>query len=270
MTRLSAGVLVFWILVAAFADHIASSPDAVDKTTAPYSAPSAAHVLGTDAARRDAFARLVHGTRATLEVGALATAIMLCVGVAMGLAAGYAPPLLDALLLRITDAVLALPVLFIVLAVAGVTPHAGGQLVAMAIGLTSWPPLARLLRVETQRLRNAEFVLAARMMGGGPLYVLRRHVVPHVTHLIVVAGIFGFASAAMVEAALAFLGVGAPDSTASWGALMRHGEQHITAWWLVVAPALALLTLTLALGTLGERLRNWRGGPTPDSVSIHG
>ena len=265
--KLALAVVLAWLIVAALADTITGDPNAVDKTVSPFSPPDATHVLGTDGARRDVLARVIHGTRLTLMVGGVAMLVLVVVGIAVGLTAGYASSLLDDVLMRTSDAVLALPIFFIVLAIAGVAPHAGALVVAVAIGGTAWPPLARLLRAETQRLRRAEFVIAAEMMGASSFYVLRRHVLPHLTHYVAVAAAFGFATATMVEASLAFLGVGAADTTPSWGALMRHGEQHIAAWWLVVVPGLALLSLTLAVSALGE---HWRRGALPDSVTHHG
>ena len=261
-------VIVFWLGVAALADVIAPQPNAVDKASPPFSAPDTRHVLGTDGARRDALARVVHGTRLTVIVGGLATLVLLWAGIAVGLAAGYASPAIDAVLMRATDAILALPITLIVLTIAGVVPRAGATVVAVAIGLTAWPPLARILRVETQRLRSSEFVLAARMMGGGPFYILRTHILPHLTHYVGVAAAFGFATATMVEASLAFLGFGPPDDVASWGGLMRQGEQHPASWWLVVVPGLALVSLTLAVSSLSDG--SWRGRPAPASVVNHG
>ncbi|HSI03055.1 MAG: ABC transporter permease [Myxococcota bacterium] len=276
MTRkIAIGVLAAWLVVAALADVIARddglvrwAPETVDKNVTPASPPDSSHWLGTDTARRDVLARLVHGARLAFAVGFGAATIMIVIGVAIGLAAGYGPPALDRLLTRLTDAVLALPIFFVALAVMGVVAQPGTLLVIVIIGGSAWPPLARLIRAETKRLKTLDFVRAAEAMGASSLYVARRHVLPHLVPLVAVAFAFGVATAALVEASLSFLGFGVPDAVASWGGLMRGAAQHLEAWWLILGPGLALLSLTIACNVLGEvasardsRLLSDRAGP---------
>jgi peptide/nickel transport system permease protein len=252
MTRkVAIAVLSMWLAVAALADVLANdsgralvgwTPHGVDKNVTPASPPDAAHWLGTDTARRDVLARLIHGARLTFAVGFGAAFIMVVLGVAVGLCAGHGPPALDRVLTRLTDAVLALPIFFVALAVLGVVARPGTGLVTAVIGGSAWPPLARLVRAETKRLKTLDFVRAAEAMGASPLYVVRRHVVPHLVPLIAVAFAFGVATATLVEASLSFLGFGVPDTVASWGGLMRGAAHHLGAWWLIVAPGLALTT----------------------------
>lgn len=276
MRRSSFAVLGIWLVVAAFADIIATSerpaivgwsPNDVDKTAPPLSPPDADHWLGTDASRRDVLARLVHGTRVTFVVGVSAAVVMLAVGLTLGVAAGYGSDLVDALVTRLTDAVLALPIFFVALAVMGVIAKPGLGIIVLAIGLSAWPPLARLVRIETRKLRTTEFVMAARAMGGSHLYVIARHIVPHLGRLLMVALAFGIASATLVEASLSFLGFGVPDTVASWGGLMRGAVQHLSAWWLIVVPGAALTSLVLACNALGDAFSERRGGLLSDRAS---
>ncbi len=255
------GILGIWLLVAAFADAIANDssravvrwgPHTVDKDVMPTSPPDSVHWLGTDTARRDVLARLVHGTRPTLAVGFGAATIMVLIGVAIGLGAGHGPPVLDRLLTRFADAVLALPIFFVALAVMGVVARPGTGLVIAVIGGAAWPPLARVVRAETKRLKTLDFVRAAEAMGASPIYIARRHVLPHLRPLIAVAFTFGVGTATLVEASLTFLGFGLPDAVATWGGLMRGAAHDLAAWWLVLAPGLALLSLTIACNMLGE------------------
>lgn len=272
--KLAIGVIGAWLAVAVLADVLASNrdysviswaPDSVDKTVTPVSPPDGAHWLGTDTARRDVLARLIHGARLTFAVGFGASLLMVALGLLVGLASGYGPRWLDRLLTRISDAVLALPIFFVALAVMGVVPQPGTELVVLVIGGSAWPPLARMVRAETRRLKTLDFVRAAEAMGASPLYVVRRHVLPHLMPMLAVAFSFGVGTAVMVEAALSFLGFGVPDAVASWGGLMRGAAQHLGAWWLIVAPGTALLSLVLACNVLGERgdprLLSDRGAP---------
>jgi len=112
--------------------------------------------------------------------------------------------------------------------------------------------LARVVRAETKRLKTLDFVRAAEAMGASPIYIARRHVLPHLRPLIAVAFTFGVGTATLVEASLTFLGFGLPDAVATWGGLMRGAAHDLAAWWLVLAPGLALLSLTIACNMLGE------------------
>ncbi len=261
--KVAIAVISAWLAIAVLADVLANdrghavvgwAPDTVDKSVTPVSPPDGAHWLGTDTARRDVLARLIHGARLTFAVGFGAALLMVGLGLAVGLASGYGPRWLDRLLTRLSDAILAFPIFFVALAVMGVVPHPGTELVVLVIGGSAWPPLARLVRAETKRLKTQDFVRAAEAMGASPVYVVRRHVVPHLMPMLAVALAFGVGTATMVEASLSFLGFGVPDAVASWGGLMRGAAQHLGAWWLIVAPGLALLSLVLACNVLGERL----------------
>ncbi len=272
MTRtIAIVVLGTWLVVAALADVMTGmtgwAPDTVDKSVTPASAPDASHVLGTDTARRDVLSRLVHGTRLTFAVGFGAASIMVVIGVVLGLAAGYGPPLVDRLITRLIDAVLALPIFFVALAVMGVVATPSTLLVIGVIGGSAWPPLARLVRAETMRLKTLDFVKAAEAMGASASYVVRRHLLPHLIPLIAVAFAFGVATATLVEASLSFLGFGVPDAVASWGGLMRGAAQHLGAWWLIVAPGLALISLTVACNVLGEAMGGRNGRLLSDRAS---
>lgn len=260
--KLAIAVLSGWLAIAALADVLANdgarsvvpwAPDSVDKTVTPASPPDASHWLGTDTARRDVLARLIHGTRLTFAVGFGAALLMVTIGLGVGLAAGYGPPLVDVPLTRLADAVLAFPIFFVVLAIMGVVQQPGTDLVIAVIGGSAWPPLARLVRAETKRLKTLDFVRAAEAVGASSFYVVRRHILPHLVPLLGVAFAFGVATATLVEASLSFLGFGVPDAVASWGGLMRGASQHLGAWWLILAPGLSLTSLVVACNVLGDR-----------------
>jgi peptide/nickel transport system permease protein len=230
-------------------------PNAVDKGHLPCEAPSARHLLGTDGARRDVLSRLVHGTRVVVAVGLGAVGLYALIGILLGAAAGFLGGITDVVVSRLAEVLLAVPTFFLLLAVMGVRDNPGvGTLVAV-LGLASWMRIARLTRAEVLRVRRLEFVLAAEALGLSPARVLFAHVLPNSLAPALVSAAFGVASAVLTEASLSFLGFGAPPEVSSWGALVQGALQDPRAWWLVVAPGLALLGLLASANVLGEAAR---------------
>ena len=231
-----------------------TDPDALDlaHTTA---TSSRQHPLGTDESGRDLLARLMAGGRVSLTVGAVATAVALVLGTMVGGLAGWRGARLEGLLMRLTDAAMAVPVLFVALAVLALFGTRLPLLVGV-IGATSWMGIARLVRAQVVALREREFVLAARGLGLHGLRLFLRHLLPQLVPTLAVAASLGVAYAILTESALSFLGLGVQPPRASWGNMLT-GAQHS----LYVAPRLALwpgfmiLLTTLACNGLGERLR---------------
>lgn len=205
----------------------------------PFLPPSLAHPLGTDDLGRDMLAALAQGGRTSLFVAGLTTMLALVIGFAVGLAAGLGSSRLDAVLMRLTDMMLSLPALLFAILVA--TLFGGSTLnLALVLGLTRWPIVARLVRSEAQSLRRSDFVQAAVALGTHRAALALRHIVPHVRSVgLPYAGIV-FGGAILAEAALAFVGLGDPYST-SLGQLIAAGYGLIYhAWWLWLFPAAAL------------------------------
>ncbi len=219
-------------------------------------APSAANWLGTDQNSRDVFSRLAHGTRASLIVAAIAVSVAAVFGLLIGLLAGMAGPLLGGALRRAIDIGLALPrvvVLLVLLAMAGTLPL---PLFALVLGLTGWPPLARLVRGETLRLRHAPFVEAARALGADPRRIALRDILPGAIPPLLVASTLGTADAILLEAGLSFLGLGMQPPAPSWGGMLLEARDYLsTAPWLWLAPGLALVLATATATLLGDALR---------------
>lgn len=218
-----------------------------------FESPSWSHLLGTNDAGADIFSRLVWGTRTTLVVAVSATALILVIGVAMGLTAGLRGGLVDTVVMRVVDVFLALPIIPLLVFIAAL---AGPSLTLsiLMIGLFAWPQTARIVRSQTLSLRRRGFVDCARGFGGGPGYVMRRHLVPALgpilgANLVFVAGV-----AVTTEASLSFLGLGDP-SAVSWGAELNRALTHtqisigsLWLWWLVpfgLALTLAILGFTI-------------------------
>lgn len=210
------------------------------------------HLLGTDAFGRDLLTRLLVGGRISLAVGLLAAAVSLGIGTALGAAAGFAGGVADRLIVGGTDAALAIPrVPFLLLLVALFEP--GVAVTVLAIGLTGWMTVARLVRAEVRAVRARAFVEAARALGARPRRVLARHVLPHALAPALVAAALGVGNAIMLEAGLSFLGLGIQPPTPSWGNLIAAGRDALVmAPWVALAPAVAVTVTVLACSLIAD------------------
>jgi peptide/nickel transport system permease protein len=216
---------------------------------------SVAHPLGTDESGRDLLARLMAGGRVSLTVGAVATAVALLLGTLVGGLAGWRRGWLDALLMRLTDAAMAVPVLFVALAVLSLFGSRLPLLVAV-IGATSWMGIARLVRAEVAALAEREFVQAARGLGRRSRGIFFRHLLPQLVPTLSVAASLGVAYAILTESALSFLGLGVQPPRASWGNMLTGAQYSLYVTpRLAVWPGVMILLTTLACNGLGERLR---------------
>jgi peptide/nickel transport system permease protein len=249
-------VLLLLLLLFAWAGPLLRpvDPDALDLDhTLARSSP--AHPLGTDESGRDLLARLMSGGRVSLAVGAVAAGIALGLGTLVGGLAGWRGGWLDGVLMRLTDAAMAVPVLFVALAVLSLLGTRLPLLLAV-IGATSWMGIARLVRAQVAALREREFVIAARGLGEPSGRVFFRHLLPQLVPTLSVAASLGVAYAILTESALSFLGLGVQPPRASWGNMLT-GAQHslYAAPRLAIWPGVMILLTTLGCNGLGERLR---------------
>jgi peptide/nickel transport system permease protein len=233
------------------------------------------HLLGTDTTGRDLLARALHGARASLAVGCLATAILMVIGVGVGAMAGYFGGALDLALSRLIEVVASVPLFFLVLvAVAFVGPSMWN--VILVLGCVGWTGVARLARTEFLRQRELEYVAAARALGFGWTRIVFRHVLPNTLAPLLVAATFSVAGAILVESALSFLGYGVAVPIPSWGALSSESRE-LSYWWLQLFPGLFLFATVLCVQCVGDALREAldpraapsraRGGATPGARS---
>ena len=249
------GVLVF---LAVFAPIVAGqNPNRVDLFST-NAAPSRDHPLGTDAFGRDIWARLVYGARVSLSVGIVAVGIYTLIGVFFGSFAGYYGGWVDSSIMRLTDTVLSFPtLLLIILAVALLGPSIYN--VMIVIGLLGWPTTARLMRAEFLRLRDREFVVAARMVGARDHQIILRHVLPNALYPVIVSSTLGIAGAILTEAGLSFLGLGVQQPTASWGNMLNQAQKLSVLQnypWQWLPPGLAIAVAVLVINFVGDGLRD--------------
>jgi len=219
-------------------------------------APSAAHPLGTDELGRDVLSRLLHGSRVTLLVGVAAMLAALLIGVVVGAVAGFNGGWLDAVLMRFTDGMLAVPAFFFILVVVTVL-GTGIPTLVMVIGALSWMPVARVVYGETLRWKTAEFVVAAVSLGVPGPRLLARHILPQAVPSLVVSATLGVALAILTESALSYLGLGVQPPLPSWGNMLQRAQQYVfTAPALALYPGLAITAVVLAFNFLGDGLRD--------------
>ncbi|WP_420593868.1 ABC transporter permease [Deinococcus sp.] len=231
------------------------SPEAIDFSQQ-FAGPSWAHPLGTDENGRDVLIRLMLGGRVSLAVGFFAVAVSLVFGVVIGGISGYFRGAVDAVLMRFTDGMLAIPGFFISLL--ALTFFGAGLIqLVLVIGLTSWMGLARLVRGEVLREREELSVEAARALGAAELRILRRHVLPQVTPTMIVNATIGISFAILSESALSFLGVGIQPPDASWGNMLTGAQNYLySSPWLAVYPGALILVTVIAFNLLGDGLRD--------------
>jgi peptide/nickel transport system permease protein len=231
---------------------------------------STTYVLGaSDLVGRDEFLRVLYGAQVSLEVAVVATIIGLFVGVVMGVLAGFYGGLIDTLVSRMTEIVMAFPLLLFAIALATTVGDRldsytmfgvfdpGIVTLIIVISVFSWYYPARIVRAQVLSLREKEFVEAARMVGGSNFRIMRSHLLPHVVGTIIVYGTLLVATNILFEAALSYLGVGLPPPNASWGNLLSNAVDYYTTQpWLIVWPGVAILITALSFNLLGDGLRD--------------
>ncbi len=218
--------------------------------------PSKAHPLGTDSKGRDVLARVVYGSRISLAVGIIASALSLCIGIFFGLISGYFGGRTDAVLTQFFDIFLAFPSLLLAIGISAVMPP-GLASAMLAITLVGWAGFARLVRGITLTLKEQTYIEASRALGASPARILYRHILPNALPLILVAGSLRIGGFILLEAALSFLGLGVQPPTPTWGSMISLNRAYInSAPWMVVFPGLAISVTVISFNILGDFLRD--------------
>ena len=256
-----AGAALLFVLVAAAAFAPILAPhdplEIAEGGGATLERPTAAHPFGTDALGRDLLARVLWAGRVSLAVGVGVELLVAALGCAVGLAAGYAGGALDAVLMRLTDVVMAFPSLVLAIGLIAVFERPGLDKVVLVLVALGWTTIARVVRGAVLSLKGREYVQAAQALGAPHLTIVLRHLLPNALGPLLVAATLGVGSNMIAEAGLSFLGLGAQSPTLSWGALLADGQTFlVTAPWVAVFPGLALLLAVLGVNLLGDGLRD--------------
>lgn len=252
------GVLAAVVLLAVTAPLFTNQAD-LDVTTAPgapLQPPSPEFLLGTDVDGRSVLLLTLWGARVSLLVGFAATVLSVVIGTLVGLAAGHFGGWVASVLLRFTDFFLVLPSLVLAIALSTVLPQ-GVATIVLAVGVTSWPATARLVRAQTLTIESRPFVERARALGGGHAHILGRHVLPSVLPLVLANTTLVVGNSIIAESTLSFLGLGDPTAV-SWGSMLQtalsSGSVSAGAWWYLLPPGLAIVVVVLSFTLVGRAL----------------
>jgi peptide/nickel transport system permease protein len=251
-----AAVVAALILIAILAPVIAPFDPEEQDLARRLAPPSADHLFGTDQLGRDIFSRVIHGSRITLMIVAIAAVTVAPIGLVVGIAAGFLGGFVDRLLMRVTDVFMSFPRLVLALALAAALgPGIGNAIVAIAI--TAWPPYARLARADTLRLRRSDFIAATRLQGASATRILARHVLPLTLPTILARLTLDLAGIILIAAGLGFLGLGAQPPAPEWGAMVATGRDYLAdQWWVATLPGAAIFIVSLAFNLIGDGLRD--------------
>ncbi len=224
--------------------------------TALLAPPDSKHLLGTDDRGRDVLSRIIYGTRISLSVGFVAVGIALIIGIILGALAGYYAGKIDIMLSRLIEIVMCFPTLILILAILAFLKQSIFNIMVV-IGLFGWTGIARLVRGEFLKLKNQEFVIAAKALGLSDFRIIFFHILPNALAPVLVSATFGIAGAILLESALSFLGFGVPPPTPSWGSILMQAHDYVDfAWWLIIFPGLAIFITVTAYNLVGEGLRD--------------
>lgn len=214
------------------------------------------HFLGTDTTGRDVLTRMIYGARIAVSIGILSVCIYVTIGIIIGAIIGYFGGLADILVSRIIEIIICFPIFFLILTIIAYLKPSIYNIIAV-LGLVWWTGIARLERGEFLRLVNEDFVLAVKALGGSHLRIIFKHILPNALGPILVSASFGIAGAILVESSLSFLGFGVPQPTASWGDILKDGQNDIQGtWWLTIFPGFAIFITVTAFNLLGDGIRD--------------
>jgi peptide/nickel transport system permease protein len=246
--------LALVLVIAVFAPLLAPT-DPFEIVTDPFLRPFGEYLFGTDSLGRSMWAGLAHGARTTLIIASVATLASVAFGTVLGALAGFFGGLIDDVLMRLTEFFQTIPsFIFAIVLVAILSPSTTSLIVAIAV--VSWPPIARVVRGEVLSVKSREFVQAAVLAGQADLAILFKQVLPNTLSPLIVTGSLLVATAILIESALSFLGLGAPNLM-SWGFMVGAGRSFLRdAWWLVTIPGIAILLTVLSINLVGEGLND--------------
>jgi peptide/nickel transport system permease protein len=259
----SAAFVVVVVLAAIFAPLVAPydpvQQSLRDRLKSPTWFPEAGqrrHLLGTDQLGRDTLSRIIYGSRISLAVGFAAVIIGGVIGGSFGLLSGYAGGIVDEIVMLVVDAQLAFPFILLAIGIIAVLGPSFGNLIII-VGLSGWVTYARLIRAQVLTIKEREYVLAIRGLGGSTFRILANHIVPNTMAPFLVIITLELARTILLESTLSFLGLGIQPPTPSWGGMLNEGRGYLdTAWWISAFPGLILMMIALVVSRVGDWLRD--------------
>ncbi|CAA9584736.1 MAG: Dipeptide transport system permease protein DppC [uncultured Thermomicrobiales bacterium] len=254
---LGLGIVVTWLLLGLLAPVLPIANPDVQALTERLQAPNGEHLLGTDDLGRDLFSRIIHGARVSVPAGILVILITGTVGSLLGAAAGYLGGPVDAVVMRVADAVLSFPSIILAMTITAVRGGPGLANALIAVGFVLWPEYARLMRGQVLSIKSSDFVLAAESVGVSHPRILLRHVLPSADAPLIVKATIDVGAAIVLTAGLSFIGLGAVPPTAEWGAMIKQGaDKGLQYWWYALVPGIAIMSVVMGLNFFGDGLRD--------------
>ena len=219
--------------------------------------PDGEYLFGTDTMGRDIFSCIWHGGRISIFIGILSTAISTFIAVTYGTLSALSSDWLDTALMRLTEILLSIPSLLMIILLLACLGKPNPLSIALVIGLTSWLAIAKVVRTEAKQLAGSDFLIAARTMGGGFFYLLRKHLLPNFLASIMFMVVMNVRAAIVYESTLSFMGLGLPLSVISWGSMLSLANRALilNTWWVIIIPGLFLVITLLCITDLGNYLR---------------
>ncbi|MDY0092153.1 MAG: ABC transporter permease [Candidatus Vecturithrix sp.] len=252
------GVILFtgWLLIALLSPHITPYDPIVQELSVRFQPPTQAHWFGTDKFGRDVFSRVVAGSRISLVAGLITVIVALSIGSVYGAIAGYIGGIMDDLLMRMSELIIAFPAIILAMVIAAALgPSLYNTLFAMVI--IWWPNYARVMRSMVISVKANEFVEAANILGASHFRIIFKEIFPNAIGPVLVMMTLDFGNAILLFSGLSFLGLGSPPPTPEWGAMVASGVENFFHWWIGTFPGLAILSVSLSANFIGDGLRDY-------------
>lgn len=257
MPLVSIGIFVVIMLGCLFAEVLMTKDPTYMDLLHYNKAPDREFLFGTDTMGRDIFSMIWYGGRISLLIGLLSTVISTFIAIVIGAASGVAPKWLDELIMRLTDIFLSIPSLLLVIFLQAILGKPSVISLSVVLGMTGWTSIAKVVRTEVRQIRNSEYVIAAKCMGGGFFHILWYHLTPNFVSSIMFMVIMNVRNAIISESTLSFMGIGLPLEIISWGSMLSLAEKALmtSSWWIILIPGLFLVVTLLCLTDIGNSLR---------------
>ena len=263
--RLASAVLLIIILGCIFCGFFTGDDPYRMELTQINQAPSTEHLFGTDTLGRDIFTLIWYGGRRSLFIGAFATLISTAIAVIYGSISGLAGKTVDSIMMRFSEILLSIPSLLLIIFMQAVIGQRNVVGISIIIGITGWMSVAKMVRTEVRKIRDSEYVLISRMMGGSFMHILIKHLAPNFISTIMFMVVMNIRSAIVAESTLSFLGIGLPVEIITWGSMLSLSEKALLtgSWWIILIPGVFLIVTLLCVTAIGNYIRG-------NKNSVHG